>query len=76
MCIEYICVERYAAVVRNAMPNFYRDWHQLNEMLKKKTANARLDYSVFGRVCGWEVCEERGFVSVIMWQMNLSDIIS
>ena len=34
MCIEYIRVEKYAAVVKNAMPKFNRDWHQLNEMLK------------------------------------------
>ena len=40
LCIEHIRVERYAALVRNVIPNFYRDWHQLNEMLKKQQTPA------------------------------------
>ena len=34
MCTNYIRVEKYTAVVKNAIPKFDRDWRQLNEMLK------------------------------------------
>ena len=59
MCIEYIRVERYAAELRNAMPNFYRDWHQLIEMLKKQDTSD-LNISCWVGCVDGEVCMERG----------------
>ena len=34
MCAEYIRVERYSALMTDTLPNFNRDWAQLNEILK------------------------------------------
>lgn len=34
MCMDYICIEKYSAVVTNTMPKFNRKWLQLNEILK------------------------------------------